>query len=257
MTALDTYKNDDFTVEWAINTEATSGVATYTVQYKENVSGTWTDWFTNVSYTVTSATWQIDNTTEGCTVYFRALSVDNASNCGSFSSNVSTIKDTIAPISNVGAISPYSQNTTPVNITVTGSEATSGVKNVTLYYYYSNDNFSSNSSGPFVYDVNSTLPWTTFFYSFLANESGFYRFYSRAIDNATNVEDEPDDNDTMCYCNVPPYAPSDPYPENVTGVNTFNTTVTLSVNVTDPDFDDMTIYFYNNAKKQEIGNTSI
>jgi len=33
MTALSTYKNDDFTVAWAINTEATSGVATYTVEY--------------------------------------------------------------------------------------------------------------------------------------------------------------------------------------------------------------------------------
>ena len=360
MAALSTYKNADFSVNWS-GSDTTSGVATYTVQYKENVSGTWTDWFTNVSYTVTSATWQIANTTENCTVYFRALAVDNVSNCGSFSSEISTTKDTTAPtssadtitgywqtssplaitatasdgtsgvknvtlyyrfssdnstwdgwtsfgvdtdpwvaiswsfnfpndtgyyefysiakdnatnaesapgsadqdcgydytapISEVGGISPYLQNTTLVTITTTGSDDASGVKNVTLYYYYSSDNVTF--TGPFAYAVNDTLPWITSFYSFQANESGYYRFYSIAVDNATNVEDAPDDNDTMCYCNTPPDAPSDPYPENVTGVNTFNTTVTLSVYVFDPDADGMIIYFYNNATAQEIGNTSV
>lgn len=124
MTALSTYKKANFLVQWAKGVEATSGIARWTVQRKENISGTWTAWLTNVSYTVRSATWLIANTTEGTTVFFRALAVDNATNCGTWSANVSTTKDAIAPV--ISFISSGTPSTTSATITWTTNENANG-----------------------------------------------------------------------------------------------------------------------------------
>jgi hypothetical protein len=126
ISALSAYQTTNFDVDWSA-IEVTSGVASWTVQYKENSSGNWTAWYTNVSYTIRSAVWDIDNSTENCTVYFRVLAVDNASNCGVWSSVVNTTKDTIDPV--LSSVSSGTPSATSATITWTSNEdATSNVK---------------------------------------------------------------------------------------------------------------------------------
>ena len=241
MDSLSAFNNNNFTVSWS-GTDIKSGVKSYTVQYKENTTGNWTDWLTNVSYT--SATWDIDNTTEGCTVYFRALAVDNLGNIGSFSSNVSTTKDTTKPISTVNAISSYWQNNSPITITANASDSTSGVKNVTLYYYWNEtSNSSADFEGPYEFDVDDTTPWSWSFN--FPKGRGYYRFYSIAVDNAGNAENPPLVNDTGCYYNnTPPNMPSSPSPANGTTFSTGNRPSKLSWTGGDVDNDNVTYTIY-------------
>ena len=241
MDSLSAFNNNNFTVSWS-GTDIKSGVKSYTVQYKENTTGNWTDWLTNVSYT--SATWDIDNTTEGCTVYFRALAVDNLGNIGSFSSNVSTTKDTTKPTSTVNAISSYWQNNSPITITANASDSTSGVKNVTLYYYW---NETSNSSvdfeGPYEFGIDNATPWSWSFN--FSKGRGYYRFYSIAVDNAGNTENPPLISDTQCYYNnTPPNTPSNPSPANKTTFSTGNKPSKLSWSGGDVDNDTVTYTVY-------------
>ncbi len=112
------------------------------------------------------------------------------------------------PYSAVNAISPYWHAT---SLTITG-EATdnngSGLHNVTLYYYYSSDNNTWSSSNKFGVDAD---PWSSVSWVFtFSNGSGYYRFYSLAIDNDTNVEYFTD-NDTLCgYDAIKPLSQVDP-----------------------------------------------
>ena len=136
----------------------------------------------------------------------RVSATDNAGNIGSTDSHTFYI-DTDDLSSQVNAISPYWQTSTPLTISVTATDAGSGLNNVTLYYYYSSDN--STFYGPFNGGVNST-PWlnttaVNFSFNFNTNGSGYYRFYSIATDNASNTESAPATNDTICG-----YDPSTP-----------------------------------------------
>lgn len=63
-----------FTVAWA-GSDATSGIATYDVQYKDGNGGAWTNWQANVN--VTSASF---NGIVGHTYYFRSRARDTAGN---------------------------------------------------------------------------------------------------------------------------------------------------------------------------------
>jgi len=131
---------------------------------------------------------------------FYSIARDNATNtevspggngdttCG-FSTN--------APISVINKITPYWTSATPLMIEATAEDVgPSGLKNVTLYYYNSSDNNTWN--GPWRYGVDSD-PWVNCSWSFLfSNQTGYYRFYSQAADNSSNVEDAPPINDTAC-----------------------------------------------------------
>ncbi|MEW6069279.1 MAG: integrin alpha [Candidatus Thermoplasmatota archaeon] len=100
--------------------------------------------------------------------------------------------DTTPPTSFVDSISPYWHNTT-LTITATANDTLSGVKNITLYYYNSTNN--DTFDGPWLFSTNETPTkvgnnWTAsweFNFS-LAKGEGYYRFYSLAIDNASNQE---------------------------------------------------------------------
>ena len=228
LTALSTYKKDDFNVEWSA-TEATSGNASWTVEYRENVSGTWTAWLTNVSYATTSSTWEIANTTENCTVYFRVLGVDNASNVGAWSSTVSTTKDTVAPNSSInnqtaGYYSYFQNNsyfTISANVNVTSETSASGINYIALYYWFNNatnnaTKLTNNWNDSTLFGTTNTTPWidisnVSWNFSF-SNGTGYYRFCSKAYDNASNCEsllDLNQTNNSECfYQNTPPETPT-------------------------------------------------
>jgi len=106
-----------------------------------------------------------------------------------------------APTSSVDEITTYwnSLSDNPLSIAGTANDGESGLKNVTLYYYNSTDN--ATWSGPWTFDVNST-PWTGISWSFtFPNSTGYYRFYSIAIDNVSNAEAF-STNDTFCGYDV-------------------------------------------------------
>lgn len=114
--------------------------------------------------------------------------------------SLTTLADTIPPVSSVDSISPYWKTTSPLTITATASDATSGVKNVTLYYSYSADNSSwgANTS----YGVDPASPWSWSFT--FPNGTGHYKFYTISKDNATNTENATI-YDTLCgYDNLAP-----------------------------------------------------
>lgn len=127
--------------------------------------------------------------------YFKIKAVNHSDPSEYDYSNDTFTIDNTPPSSSVNPISPYWNTTGNVTITATASDTLSGLKNVSLYYYYSADN--STWEGPCLFGTNET-PWVGISWNFtFPNGTGYYRFYSIAIDNASNVE-EFDGNDTMC-----------------------------------------------------------
>jgi len=131
--------------------------------------------------------------------------------------------DRVAPASSVDTISPYLQTSTSLQITVTASDVTSGVKEVSLYYRYSTDN-SSWSAWTF-YGTDTVAPWA---WSVVApSGNGYYEFYSIARDKATNAESAPTQADTMCRIGTDgPSAPAKSSPAN--GTTTHDNTPTFT-----------------------------
>ncbi|MBN1281301.1 MAG: hypothetical protein JXA00_06595, partial [Candidatus Thermoplasmatota archaeon] len=165
---------------------------------------TWSAVVVNTTATGTT-TWYLSSGlptfTNGTTYVVNATAKDNAGNVGTKDSNTFYM-DTDLPVSSVTAISGYWKTTSPQTISYTASEngSGSGLDYVTLYYRYSTTNSSwggwvswTDASNP---DVD---PWITQSFSFnFPNTSGFYQFYTRATDNATNTESAPGSADTVC-----------------------------------------------------------
>lgn len=150
--------------------------------------------------------------------------------------------DSYKPYSEVDAISPY-WHSSSLTITAQGTDFNgSGLSNVSLYYHYSTDNLSWSS--PFFYAIDED-PWVAISWVFtFPNGTGYYRFYSIAIDNDTNVEYFTD-NDTYCgYEIIKPSSQIDPldaYWYNAMGNP-------LSITVTNADDEpsgmkDITLYY--------------
>ncbi|MCX6666056.1 MAG: hypothetical protein NT038_08395, partial [Euryarchaeota archaeon] len=149
-----------------------------------------TSWYKNSGW----PTW-----TNGTTYVVNASAVDNASNNGSTTSSVTFYMDTGGLVSQVTPISGYWKTTTPLTITATANDSIggSGLKNVTLYYYNSSTD-NSTWLGPWNFGTNSS-PWFGVSWSFnFSNGTGYYQFFSIAIDNASNTETAPITNDSMC-----------------------------------------------------------
>jgi hypothetical protein len=176
---------------------------------------------------------------------FYSIALDNATNeevrpvvndtmCG---------YDNVTPISNVNTISPYWKKDTPLAITVTASDGTglSGLKNVTLYYYNSTNN--ATWEGPWKFGSTNSTPWITPTWNFnFPNGTGYYRFYSRAADNATNMETAPAVNDTKCGYDTT--APS----SNVNAISPYwkkstPTTITATASDTLSGVKNVTLYY--------------
>ncbi|MCX6667835.1 MAG: DUF2341 domain-containing protein [Euryarchaeota archaeon] len=190
------------------------------------------------------------------TGYYRFYSraYDNATNQETFTGNDTKCGyDTVAPSSSVSPISPYWKKSTPTTITATASDATSGVKNVTLWYRFSSNNASWG--GWVNAGVDTASPWSWSF-SFANNGTGYYQFYSIARDNATNAESAPGGNgDANCgYDNVAPTSSVDtiaaPY---------WKTTTPLTLTATASDgtglsgLKNVTLYYYNSTNNATWG----
>jgi hypothetical protein len=183
-------------------TDTLSGVKNVTLYYKYRVDNT-SLWEPFESFgTDTSAPWQWSfNFPDGAGHYaFYSIATDNASNDenppGSPDNDTHCGYTTTKPSSEVDTITPYWDNTSPITITGQANDFSgTGLKNVTLYYYNSSDN--SSWSDAWNYGVDND-PWVDISWSFdFPNGTGYYRFYSIAIDNNTNVEDFTG-NDTQC-----------------------------------------------------------
>ncbi len=132
--------------------------------------------------------------------------------------------DSLAPNSSVVSIIPYLQ-TDPVDITATAVDDDAGIANVTLFYRYSSDNVTFGNWTFFGLDAVYPYEWN---FDFPAGE-GFYQFYSIAIDNLNNTEDEPVTADAHCVYDINPPISSvdDPAPY------WHNTPINISINASD------------------------
>ena len=116
--------------------------------------------------------------------------------------------NTTRPFSEVDDIESYWQST---SLLLTGQATDfngSGLKNVTLFYYYSFDNSSWSTPVFFAVDAD---PWVSisWFFTF-SNGTGYYRFFSLAYDNDSSLEYFTD-NDTVCgYETIKPTSQVDP-----------------------------------------------
>jgi len=98
--------------------------------------------------------------------------------------------DTTAPASQCTVAGAYWRNTSPITIAATASDALSGVASVQLYFRYSADNVTFNAWAA-TGTPDTTSPYS-FSFDFTANGgTGYYEFYTRATDRATNVEAAP------------------------------------------------------------------
>jgi hypothetical protein len=129
--------------------------------------------------------------------YWWSINCTDGVNWANETYSFTTGEDSIKPSSSVTAITPYWKKTPPLTITATASDTGgSGLKNVTLYYYNSSNN--ATFYGPWNFGVVSN-PWAGISWSFTFPKGvGYYRFYSRAADNDSNIEDVPLTNDTEC-----------------------------------------------------------
>jgi parallel beta-helix repeat protein len=185
-----------FTVNASAN-DSLSGVARVALWYRYSSDnsgwGSWT-WFDNDNTSPFSWTFTSPN---GSGYYqFYSTSRDNAGNEEAAPAAADTIcgVDNTPPTSSVNAISPYWQTSTSFTVTVTSSDALSGVTRVALWYRYSSDNSSWGSWTWF--DNDTASPWSWTFTS--PNGNGYYQFYSRARDNAGNEEAAPGAADAIC-----------------------------------------------------------
>jgi uncharacterized protein (DUF58 family) len=119
-------------------------------------------------------------------VYYRRVrAVDSAGNPGPWSESVQFGIDTTPPSCSVNPLG--TQTSSPFNVTVTASDALSGLVNVELFYSYSADNASWGENRSL--GAKSSPPWS---WSFNTPEGeGYYRFQAVARDNAGNQKTSP------------------------------------------------------------------
>jgi len=173
-----------------------SGLKNVTLYYRfSNNNASWDGWKSVGVDTASPWSWSFSFTNGSGYYQFYSLAKDNATNTEASPGGADTKcgYDATIPSSAVDTISSY-WKTTALAITATANDATSGVKNITLYYRYSANNVTWGgwvSAG-----LDSAVPWSWSFT--FSNGSGYYQFYSIAKDNATNAESVPSSPDTRC-----------------------------------------------------------
>jgi hypothetical protein len=171
----------------ATASDATSGIASVALYYRYGaVNGSFGAW--TLSSTDIMAPWSFSFAFASGQGYyeFYTIATDNATNMESApgSADVRYGYDNVAPTSSANAISPYVTVTSPKTITATAADATSGLASVDLWYAYSAANVTFGAYINFGTDVASPWSWN---FNFPAG-TGYYRFHTRATDNAANAE---------------------------------------------------------------------
>ncbi len=113
-------------------------------------------------------------------------------------SGINSQRDNEKPSSSLDAISPYERTFSDIliNSSDPSDNSGSGVKQVTLWYRWSNDNSSWGSWTEDVTDSAASWQWSFNFTD--ADGAGYYEFYCIAMDNVGNEEDAPPSDDAMC-----------------------------------------------------------
>jgi hypothetical protein len=151
--------------------DATSGVASYDVQFRDGVSGAWTGWLNGSTVTTASFTGQ-----EGHTYGFRVRARDHAGNVSGYSAgDTQTTVDATPPAADRLLINLGALETTGVTVSLSlgASDATSGVTAMS----FSNDGASWSDWQPYA----PTAFWS------LAASDGVKTVYGRFRDAASNI----------------------------------------------------------------------
>jgi hypothetical protein len=212
-------------INCSMATDSVSGLKNIVLYYRYRMDNgsTWGSWLTFGSDGAAPWSWIFNfPKAKGC-YQFYSIAIDNAGNSedppSTPNNDTECAYNCLRPYSEVNAISPYWQGSVTLTITGQGTDFNgSGLHNVTLYYYYSSDNSSWSNGSPFAVDND---PWRTISWVFtFPNGSGYYRFYSIASDNNSNIEYFTG-NDTLCgYDAEKPSSQVDtisPYWHNATG----------------------------------------
>jgi hypothetical protein len=177
-------------------TDTVSGIDSVTLywSYRSDNLSSWGGPVSNGSVSSSPYSWEFAFENGSGHYRFYTTSVDNNSNTESAPLSNDTIcgYDVTAPESEADDIA-YTQDDSPITINAIANDTHSGVDSVTLYWYNSIDN--STWSGPFSKGADSSSPYSWSF-SF-DNGTGYYKFYSKATDNAANIESKIT-NDTSC-----------------------------------------------------------
>ena len=167
-------------VNLAWSDESTSGATSYRAEMSASsnfatIAAT-SGWIANQSFVFGSLS-------DGQAYWFRVKSRDAALNESAFAAAGSTALDDTPPASSVAAL-PSVTSTAAFNVAWSGSDATSGVANVDLYYAREGGAYTLYSGSPF-----NASPIA--FNSATTGGEGQYAFYTRARDAAGNREPAP------------------------------------------------------------------
>ena len=188
----------------AIAADATSGVKNVSLYYRyaaDNATwGVWTAFGVDLA-----APWSWNFTVPGGNGHYQFYSrahdyITNFETAPGVADQICGF-DNVTPTSSVDAMGTYWKTISPLTITATAADITSGVKDVTLYYRFAADNATWGAWTTFGVDFQSSWNWSFTF----PNGTGYYQFYSRAKDNVTNFEVAPLVADQTCgYDNTAP-----------------------------------------------------
>lgn len=201
--SLAAYQNSaSFPVSWSA-TDATSGPATYDLQFRDGLAGTWTDWIT-----ATAALSSTFSGQDARTYSFRARAKDNAGNQGDYpaEAQAQTTVDATPPTGSISA--PAYASSTAITLTLAATD-TFGVAGMA----FSSDGSSWGAWEPFTTTRSSTL----------TSGDGQKTVYARFQDSAGNTSSPV--STTVTLDAMPP---GQPFPDDgVSGVSR-NPTPTFS-----------------------------
>lgn len=166
----------EFALNWSA-TDATSGVASYDLQYKFGAAP-WLDWLTNTTQTAAQASGE-----NGVRVQYRVRATDGAGNVSSYDAagaTTGTTVDLTAPTAEVLTFSPAETANATFTVRWSGDDGTgSGVGTYDVRYRV--------NGGPWQNWEQQTTATSA---SFTAGSGqGVYSFQARATDNVGNVGD--------------------------------------------------------------------
>ncbi len=224
----------DVVINCSTASDSLSGLQNILLYYRYRIDNAspWGSWQLFSSDTAVPWSWIFTFPRAKGFYQFYSIAVDNASNAEdpptTPDNDTECAYNSSKPYSEVDAISPYWRSSS-LWITAQATDFNgSGLQNVTLYYYYSSDNNTWSNS--YLFGVDTT-PWNTISWVFtFPLGTGYYRFYSLAIDNDTNIEYFTGNDTTGGYDAIKPSSQVDaitPYWHNATS-NPLIITVTTS-----------------------------